>query len=554
MNKERVPPFLLHAMVICILFSSSVPISIEGQGDTTQVVELELNKPLEGVISKAGLSNWYRFNVSVDSSYVIEILNQSLTMNAFFTLYTADESILTWSYSKITYNFTEAGTYLVQVKHSDSKYGVGTYTILRRKAQPPKIFLSVFDNYDAQPIKNAKVKVYTPVSYTLIGENTTTEEGETTIQLRSRGYYLITVSADGYDDTYGVTTLSDEGENIRFATLGRTEYTGLVLSSALVRDVVAPSDSNTIDISFYNMNSSYPITLTNITVLLPWYGFYNGQIQGIIVVTEDMPITIPANTVWITSIEFTSPPDVTAYGGSYSALSHVDFNAQAQAWRTSYEVIEDVGLREKKALVTVNIIPERQDYQGFRALLEGFALVPITDPKALDKLDEAAIGIKDISFQMDEVENTLAEVTFRIGEVNTELATVSSRLKTITTNLDETNLKIDDVTSKLSSSDNKLSNIVSELVITNDNLKDVTTQLESVDREITTLSSQQQETNSKLDTIDNQLATTRDYADNIINELFGDLRTMLLVLIGVVIVIAAVNIIYLIKNIRQISK
>ncbi|MEE9585397.1 MAG: hypothetical protein V3W09_00665, partial [Nitrososphaerales archaeon] len=233
---------------------------------------------------------------------------------------------------------------------------------------------------------------------------------------------------------------------------------------------------------------------------------------------------------------------------------YVDFNAQAPAWRITYDVVEGVGLQEIKTLTTADIIPELQESQGFRTPLVGVSLVPITDPPAIKKLDEVSVGIQDISANMEKVTLTLNEVTFRVGEVNAELVIVSSRLKSVISSLDDTNEKMDEVNSKLSSSDNKLASISSGLTTTNDKLNDVTIQLETVNGEISRLSSQQQETNSKLDTIDQQLTTTRDYADNLLTELFGDLRTLLLALIGVTIIIAAVNTLYLAKNFGLMSK
>ncbi len=554
MIKNRKAQMMLYTIILCTLLTLPIPPSIYAQEDSTQAIELELKKPLDGVISKAGASNWYKFNATADSSYVIEVFNQSLTMTAFFTLYSPDGGILGWSYSKMPYNFTESGTYLVEVEHSDSKYGVGTYSILLRPALPPSVAIHVYDLIDSQPIKNAVVRIYTPVSYTLIEENLTAADGDTTIQLSARGYYIVTVNADGYDDIFGVTSLLDEGPNTRWAALARTGYTGLVISSALVKNVVAPGESNIIEVSVYNLNTTYPITLTDITVILPWFGFYEGQIRGGLVVTDGMPITIPPNTIWTASIPFTAPSDVTAYVGVTSAVSYVDFNAQAPAWRITYDVVEGVGLQEIKTLTTADIIPELQESQGFRTPLVGISLVPITDPLAIKKLDEVSVGIQDISSNMEKVTLTLNEVTFRVGEVNAELAIVSSRLKSIISSLDDTNEKMDEVNSKLSSSDNKLASISSGLTTTNDKLNDVTIQLETVNREISSLSSHQQETNSKLDTIDKQLTTTRDYADNLLTELFGDLRTLLLALIGVTIIIAAVNTLYLAKNFGLMSK
>tara|TARA_B100001971_G_scaffold178981_1_gene174201 strand:+ start:295 stop:2001 length:1707 start_codon:yes stop_codon:yes gene_type:complete len=553
---------ILSITILFSLFTSEMTVSTYAQDEFgVDAREIELNTWLDGVISKPGGKDWYKFNVTAGDSLVIEVSNQSISMSAFFTLYSSEESILAWSYTKITHDFSENGTYYIEVKHSDSEYGVGRYSIHIRPTLPPFVQLFVFDVITSQFIQDAAVRIYTPLNYTLIGANKTNIDGVTEIALPSEGTYIITVSSESYNDEFGMASFLNEGANIRWAALEHTPYTGLILASAIVREVVIPNENNIIDISILNLNNSYPITLTGINILFPWFGFYDGELRGAISIVEDMPITIPANTTLRTSILFTPPSDATAYTGSFAASSIVDFFAQAPAWRTTVDVVKDVGIQENLNLTTVNIIPADHVSQGFRIPIVGMSVIPFTDPLANEKLDavsvgiqDVSVGIQDISFDLRGVSSLLGEVSFRVNEVNVELASMSSRLKDITSILDDANLKLDDVSTKLSLSDSKLVGITSELLIANNRLNTVTSQLESANKIIADLVSQQQNTNSKLDTIDQRIVATQNSADDLLTDLFEDLRILLLAIIGVTAIIAGVNIIYLAKSFGPISK
>jgi hypothetical protein len=552
----------LSFLILFSLITSDITLPIYAQDEFgADAIEIELNTWLDGVISTPGAINWYKFNATAGDSLVIEISNQSIAMSAFFTLYSSEESngtikavILTWSYETIKRDILENGTYYIEVKHSDSMYGVGRYSIHMRYAFPPSIQLNVFDVITTQQIEDATVRIYTPLNYTLIGENKTNIDGITEIVLPSEGVYIIIVSAEHYNDVYGISSFLEGGANIRWAALERIPYSGLILSSATVKELVTPGESNAIDISIWNLNSSYPITLVGIEIVFPWFGFYDGEIRGVISIVEDMPIIIPANSVWLASIQFTPPSDATAYAGSLAASSAVDFYAQAPAWRTTLDVVEDVGIQENLNLTTVNIIPAEHISQGFRVPIVGMSAVPFTDPLANEKLDAVSVGIQDISFDIKGVSSLLGEVSFRVNEVNAELASMSSRLKSITSILDETNLKLDDVSTKLSLSDSKLVGITSELLIANNRLNTVTSQLESANKIIADLVSQQENTNSKLDNIDQRIVSTQNSADDLLTDIFEDLRILLLAIIGVTAIIAGVNIIYLAKSFGLISK
>jgi uncharacterized protein Smg (DUF494 family) len=553
-------PAILFIIGLCNL--SVFPFTAANAQESFETaLSIELNYPVSGMISNGGETQWYKFNATEDSSYVITVFNQSISMNAFFTLYSSEKSILAWSYTKINYNFTEADTYFIEVKHSDSKYGVGYYSLLLRAALPPSLVLSVFDADESFTIENATARVYTPVGYRLLGENQSSTDGVIRIQLPAKGNYFVTVEADGYNDEYGLVTLLDEGDNFRWATLAQIRYSGFIVSSALVKEVIAPGELNEVEVTIINANATYPILLKNITIFFPWFGFYGGNLEGFLMVSENLPVSIPADTIWTTSIPFVAPSDVTAYLGSVIEGSFVDFFVEAPAWRTTND-IENGSFKEKRELTNVDIRPDLQESQGFRVPLFGISLVPITDPVTVDELRKVSAGINDISLDIEELSSKLDEVTFRISEVNVGLETVESRLNDIRSNIDETNeefdeanvklnnidTRLEDMNLRLGSSDNKLSGISSNINNTNTKLSDVSFQLEEIDNELTMLGSYQDETNSKLESIENQLKDSQEQNENLITDVMGDLRLMLLVIIGVVIVIAASNIFYLFRK------
>jgi len=523
-------------------------------------LSIELNSPVSGMISNGGETQWYKFNATEGSSYVITVFNQSISMNAFFTLYSSEKSILAWSYTKINYNFTDTNLYFIEVKHSDSKYGVGYYSLLLREALPPSLVLSVFDADESFTIENATARVYTPVGYRLLGENQSSTNGMIRIQLPAKGNYFVTVEADGYNDEYGLVTLLDEGDNFRWATLAQIHYSGFIVSSALVKEVIAPGELNEVEVTIINANTTYPILLKNITIFFPWFGLYGGNLQGFLIISENLPVSIPADTIWTTSIPFVAPSDVTAYLGSVIEGSFVDFFVEAPAWRTTND-IENGSFKEKRELINVDIRPDLQESQGFRVPLLGISLVPITDPVTVDELRKVSTGINDISLDIEELSSKLDEVTFRISEVNVGIETVSSRLREIGDNIDETNenlngandmlngidSRIGDMVLRLGSSEDKLLGISDNINTTNFRLGIVNINLDEIDDELGNLVFYQHQANGMLDNINSRLQDT-EQNEKLIIDLMNDLRLMFIVIIGLIVVIAVSNIFLIIRK------
>lgn len=528
----------ITALIICSLFLLQIPLTVYAQqGSKAEPIPIKLNEPVTGTIAKSGESNWYKFNATQGDSYVIEISNESVSMAPFFTLYSGNtsESILVWGSSSATYNFTSTGAYLIEVKHTDSTYGVGSYDISIRLAEPPTLVVAALNANTSQPIINATVNVYNPVSYKLLGSNVTDSNGLTVIPMKYRGYYLVTVSADGYDDIYGVTLLVGEGRINRFAGLTPTSYTGFVFSSALVKGVVSPGGTNSISVSVANVNATYPIRLHNITIAMPWFGFYDGNIQGLLILNRSMPVTLAPGEIQVFSIQFTAPTDVTAYiSSSQTSNAFADLNGEAPAWRTTYRVIEGVGLKENRTLMPVPIDPQTQASQGFRVQLEGFSPVPVADPALTSKLDDVTSSVKDSA-------NKLSDIGVRIGDMGDQLASTSSSMKRVASSLNN-------VSSTLSSSDGKLNTISSGVGSMSDQLKTLNTQLGNVTSAVSSLASQQKDTNSKLTDITQNMATLQKNSEDSVNRLSSDLRTLLILLVVIAAVIAAASILTLIRS------
>ncbi|MCL4435312.1 MAG: hypothetical protein M1503_05485 [Thaumarchaeota archaeon] len=528
------------SLIICSLFMLQIPLTAvyaAQAGSKDEPIPLKLNKPVTGTISTPGESNWYKFNATKGDSYVIEISNESVSMAPFFTLYSGNksESILVWGSRSATYNFTSTGAYLIEVKHTDSTYGVGAYDISIRRAEPPTLVVVALNANTSKPILGATVNVYNPVSYKLLGSNVTDSDGVTVIPLKYHGYYLVTVSADGYDDIYGVTLLTGEGRNNRFAGMASTSYTGFVFTSALVKGVVTPGGTNSVSISIANVNATYPILLRNITIALPWFGFYNGNIQGLLIVNRSMPVRLDPQEIQVFSIQFTAPTDVTAYiSSALTTNSFADFNGEALAWRTTYRVIEGVGLKENRTLVSVPINPQAQASQGFRVQLEGFSTVPVADPALTSKLDDVTANTKESN-------NKLSDIGVRIGDMGDQLASTSSSMKKVASSLNN-------VSSTLSSSDGKLNTISTGVGSMSNQLKAVNTQLDNVTSAVSNLASQQKDTNSKLTDITQKMTTLQKNSEDSVNRLYSDLRTLLILIAVITAVIAVATVLSLIRS------
>ncbi len=528
----------ITAVIICGLFLLQIPVTVYGQrGSRTEPIPISLNKPVNGIISKPGEANWYTFNATKGDSYVISISNVSVSMDPFFILYSGNvsESVLVWGASTTTYNFTATGAYLVEVRHTDSTYGVGAYTISIQLAEPPTLVLFALNTNTSQPIPNAIVKAYDPVSYKLLGSNVTGNDGLTIIPLKNRGYYLVTVSADGYDDLFGVTVLASDGRINRFAGMTPTSYTGFIIASALVTGIVSPGGANSISISIANVNATYPILLRDITIVMPWFGLYNGNIQGLLILNESMPLRIDPLGVEVFSIPFTAPTDATAYiSSSLSANAFADFNAEAPAWRTTVQVTEGGGLKENLTLVPVPIDPQTQASQGFRVQLEGFSPVAVADPALASKLDEVVSGVKSSNSRLD-------DIGVRIGDMGDQLGSTSSSMRRVASGLNN-------VSSILNSSDKRLTTISSGVGSMNDQLKTMNTQINNVTSAVSDLTSQQKDTNSKLTDITQQMTTLQKNSEDSVNQLSSDLRTLLILLVVVAAVTAAASVLSLMRS------
>jgi hypothetical protein len=196
----------------------------------------------------------------------------------------------------------------------------------------PTLSVTLIDRSTNAPIENATVQIYNSSSpYALIGQAVTPNNGTVTFSVKTGSYYIV-LSNSEYNDTiegpYTVTTNRSFTFNLQ-----RVQYSGSVMTSAwTTQSSLNPGESGTLEISIYNENGSYPITLTNVSIHFPWYGFYENHWEGNVTISQGMPIEVQNKSSWTYSLSFTVPSDSRAYESRVSN-GYVAFQAKAPAWK-----------------------------------------------------------------------------------------------------------------------------------------------------------------------------------------------------------------------------
>jgi len=221
----------------------------------------------------------------------------------------------------------------------------------------PDLIVTVKDASTDAPVENATVKIYNS-SYILVGQAATPENGTLTFSVDPNDAYYIVVSHSEYDDEYTDPPMyvgaADKQVTV---SLDRVQYSGSVMTSAWTTQAsLNPEESGTLKISIYNQNKSYSITLTNITVYFPWYGFYEDHWEGNVTISEGMPIEVKSNSSWTYSLSFTVPSDSRAYvsrlGVGDLGGGEVEFLVKAQAWKRVVIMTLDKGPAEVEPKLT----------------------------------------------------------------------------------------------------------------------------------------------------------------------------------------------------------
>jgi len=195
-------------------------------------------------------------------------------------------------------------------------------------AADPTLTVVVRDDGTYNPIEGARVKVYNS-TYKLVGQGTTLANGTKKFSVDSDHGYYIVVSHAEYGDNYDYKYVSDDDESV-YIYLDPVHYTGSVKTAAWAEQSnLNPGDRGTLKVSIYNENETYAITLVNVTVTFPWYGFYEGNWIGNDTIVEDLPVEIEAEDYWSDTLSFTVPSDSRAYGYG----GKVVFNVEAPAWK-----------------------------------------------------------------------------------------------------------------------------------------------------------------------------------------------------------------------------
>jgi len=232
------------------------------------------------------------------------------------------------------------------------------------KADPDLIVTVKETGYPNAPIENATVKIYNS-SYALVGQAVTPDNGTVKFSVDPNDRYYIVVSHSEYDDTFTWRNVGTADVPVT-VNLERVQYSGSVKTAAWTTQAsLNPGESGTLKISIYNENESYSITLTNITVYFPWYGFYEDHWEGNVTISEGMPKEVESNSSWSYSLSFTVPSDSRAYA---HGLSPVVFYAKASAWKTVV-VMTTEGPKEALEPQLTTVKTEFETYPGISIAL-----------------------------------------------------------------------------------------------------------------------------------------------------------------------------------------
>jgi hypothetical protein len=224
------------------------------------------------------------------------------------------------------------------------------------QAANPTLTVVVRDQYTGNPIEGASVQIYNS-TYNLVNQGTTLANGTATFSVAPNQYYYIIVSQSEYNDKWTSEWVYTYNETV-YISLNRVVYTGSVRAAAWAeQSSLNPGDTGKLEISIYNENQTYAITLVNVTVDFPWHGFYEGKWIGNETIVKNLPVNIAAKSSWNYSLDFTVPSD--ARGEVFIGPSgEVVFNVEAQAWKTVAVMNATTGPQYKAEpeLTTVNCL------------------------------------------------------------------------------------------------------------------------------------------------------------------------------------------------------
>ncbi|MBI2184371.1 MAG: DVUA0089 family protein [Thaumarchaeota archaeon] len=487
-------------------------------------IAIKPQAPASGEIKTPGDVNWFKFNATANSRWIVETYNFSLTMDSIITLYDNTSRILATDddggqeplSSRIAYSFRDAGTYYVKVEHFDPELGTGKFSIILRPHPPPTLNLVFLDRQTSQPIRGVVVELYNASSIRLINKIVTTDNGLASIEVKTPAYYFVTVRAEGYHDIGGLIRMS--ATTLTTAPVGLTPvtYSGSVSSTALVTSPTSPGVENTLRLSIQNLNGTYPVLIDSLTIRFPWYGFYEGQWQGNVTVTKGMPVTIQPKGIWTYDYKFTPPTDSRAYLDPSTTSTFVDIHGQAKAFRLSISVNQRTGVvAVNTTLVTAKLDPEAQAAQGFRVPVRGITRAPVVDPTANSMLSDLSKKIGEVSSTLGKVSQGIDNSVSRLDDVNTGLRASNLKLDDISSNLNKvssaatvTNSRLQDIGTQIGASNLKLDNMREQLGSLSSGISDANRRLGSIITGLDGTTTQLGEANTALKSVNNKLEST----------------------------------------------
>jgi len=199
------------------------------------------------------------------------------------------------------------------------------------QAQNPTLTVIVTDDDTGDCVEGANVKIYNS-TYNLVGQGTTDVNGTKEFSVPPNDYYYIVISHSEYNDEWTSLWVFTDDET-EYVYLDPVHYFGSVSAVAWVEQpTLNPGDKGTLKVSIYNENETYAITLVNVTVEFPWYGFYEGEWMGNDTIVEDLPVDVEAEDYWSDTLSFTVPSDSRA-SVLFGPGGQVCFNVKAEAYK-----------------------------------------------------------------------------------------------------------------------------------------------------------------------------------------------------------------------------
>jgi hypothetical protein len=576
-------PLIIAGLLLLAGLALFAPLAFGGDADTPEeAVELPINQTVKGAIESPGDIDWFWFNVtSANTTLVIETFNMSFTMDTVIYLYAnvsqtaiavdddgGDQPLA----SKIVYTFQEPGIYYVRVVHYDRTLGVGHYYILVRPPKPPSVVVSLIEPGVGPPRGEVRMEVFEPVNYTRVGYNVSDAEGVIRVVLPDYGYYMALIGGEGYHDYFTIFRVSREGDNLRTRLVFPVDYTGRVATTAWVAEPVEPGVRNTLQLTFFNINDTYPLILKRIEVVFPWFGFYEGGWEGNYTIQEGLPILVTPRGWWTYSLSFTPPPD--ARGMQEIGPAYVAFYVEVPVWRATGYIGKE-GPAINFTLTTVELDPFQHQEQGFIAGILWRPVSPVSDPETKAAIESLELSFGDMSQRLDELAQltsegnqrleelaarfrevaiTQAENTKKLGDLATAIDQLGEDLSlTIRGMASDLGVRLRDIGKKEAATGEAVKELQADTRRVARGISDLTEGLKGLESRIEGLAQRLDQSNQRLASLEAETANIGPQVRETAERIIGDLAPALYALIGLLAALTATTILLALRQLRPLA-